>query len=138
MRPDHDQFERVGIGHAVGQKVLRGVHLELVHEDAVKFPAFLLSDGGGLSDLPNLLVQNFLLLLLKASDSLLKRTRLDDFHDKSSKHVLGGLALIQFLDPDHDVLDQSVRQVRVLLGTLPDTRPVFDLARYRAVINGAE
>jgi hypothetical protein len=60
--PDHDQLEGVRICHAAGQKILRSVNLELVHENATKFPAFLLPDGWVSGDLPDLLIQNLLLL----------------------------------------------------------------------------
>jgi len=130
VRTDHDQFKRIGIGHTVGQKILRGVDLEFVDEDPAEFSALLLSDGWVLGDLPDLSVQDLLFLFAEASDPLLEGAGLDDSHGVSPKLVFRGLALVQFLNPDQDILDQAVGQVGVLLGALPDARPVFDLARH--------
>lgn len=72
MWANHDQFECIAIGHPVGEKVLRGVDLEFVDADAAELSAFLLADGGVVDDLPNLSVQNLLLLLPESPDPLLK------------------------------------------------------------------
>ena len=66
--PYHDQLHRVRIGHAIGQKVLCGVDLELVDEYAAELATFLLPDPGVLDDFPDLLVENLFFLFPKPAD----------------------------------------------------------------------
>jgi len=137
VRADHDQFQCVGIGHAIGQEILRGMELELVDEDATQFAALLLADGWILDDLPDLLVKNPFLLFSETANSLLEGTGLDDSHGASPKLVFRGLALIQFLNTDEDVLDHAVRQFGIFFRTLSDPCPVLDLSGYGTVFYGA-
>jgi hypothetical protein len=107
-------------------------------ENTTQFAALLLADGWILDDLPDLLVKNPFLLFPETANSLLEGTGLDDSHGASPKLVFRGLALIQFLNTDQDVLYHAVGQFGILFRTLPDSRPMLDLAGDRTVVNSAD
>jgi hypothetical protein len=116
--------------------VLCGVDLEFMDEDSAQLASLLMAYGWILGDSPDLLIQDLLLLFAEAADPLLKGAGLDDSHGGSTKLVFGGLALIEFLSPDQDILDDAVGQFRIIFRTLADPRPVLDLTGYRPVVDG--
>jgi hypothetical protein len=137
MWANHDQFECVGIFEAISQEILSCLDFEFVNEDTVQLTPFLLTDPWIVGYLPDLLVQDPLLLFPEASDSLLKAARLDDSHRGSSKPVFARLTLFQFLNTDQDVPDEEICEIRILFRTLSDPCPVFYLAGYGSILDSA-
>ena len=82
--------------------------LELVDEDTTQLATLLLAQRWILDDLLDLLVKNPLLLFPETTDSLLEGAALDDSHGVSPKLVFRGLALIQFLNTDQNILYHAV------------------------------
>ena len=55
-----------------------------------------------------------------------------------SETRIQNIRLVDLLNSHENVLDQAVGQFGILLGTLADLRPVFDLAGDRSVVNGTD
>jgi len=69
MRTDHDQLE-IASDKTIGMKILCRMYLELVNEDTLEITLLLLSHGGVLQDLADLIVKGPFVLLMKPPDSL--------------------------------------------------------------------
>ena len=137
MWADHDQLQ-IRDDPSKSQKILRGPALEFVHEYSFQVPFLFLSDLRVFCDSPYFAIQGLFFRFWQPSHSLLKRPGLIYLHAGLSKCVFGFLALFQFLQPNEDLLDERISQIRILFRALTHESPMFNLAGQRPMVYSAE